>query len=127
MIRYLFEVEYHDDILPLDLRYLLEIHSRKMFYGEETDLAVASLPMLKRLFVKSSDYRSEEEWRFISGKLDDNKVPFPFATAVYAGYRISEDNLNRLKEICKKKNISLYKQELDNISGNIIYNPIDLT
>lgn len=124
MIRYLFEVEYCDNIMPLDLRYLLEIHSRKVFYGEETDLAAASLPMVKRLFVKSSDYRSEEEWRFISGKLDDNKVPFPFATAVYAGYRISEDNLNRLKEICKKKNISLYKQELDTVCGNLIYRSI---
>lgn len=126
MIRYLFEVEYFDNIAPLDMRYLLDIHSREMFYGEEPDLVVATLPMLKRILVKNSDYKSEEEWRFIAGKLENNQVPFPFASAVYAGYKISDENLNKLKEICKKKDIPLYKQELDSIGGRFVYYPVDL-
>lgn len=127
ILRYLFEVEYCDNILPLDLRYLLEIYHKRLVYNEETDLVKASLPLVKRILVKNSDYRSEEEWRFIAGELKDNRAPFPFATAVYAGYKITEDNLKRLKEICKKKKIPLYKQELDSIGGCFVYNPIDVS
>lgn len=115
--RYLFEVAYPETIPPLDLRYLLNAYYDATFHNKEINIADGMLPLAKMALIKNSDYKSEEEWRFFTRTLLDNKVDFPFSTAVYAGYKIADKNLNRLKEICKKKNISLYRQEPDMING----------
>ena len=127
LLKYLFEVEYISDILPVDLSEYITVGIERVFYDKNINNASHLLPLVKRLFFKSYDYMLEEEWRLFTGKLESNKAHFPFVSAVYAGYKITDDKLKRLEEICKKKNIPLYKQELDSIGGRFVYYPVDLS
>ena len=43
-------------------------------------------------------------------RLSVSSYAFPFATAVYTGYKIKPYNLSRLRKICKQKGIKLFKQ-----------------
>ena len=79
---------------------------------------------MKWLFVKNSDYVSEEEWRFVVKKSMEQKVACPFASAVYAGYRILDKDFKKLKEICKRNKITLYKQSIDTVRGILTYDLI---
>jgi len=125
-IRNLFEIEYYDEIPSFDLGFLFESFYNLFICNGETKISSITFPLAQRLLIKKSDYKSEEEWRYITEKTENKKVSFPFVSAVYAGYLISEKNINKLKEICKKKNIPLYKQELDSIGGRIVFYPVDL-
>ena len=126
-MKYLFEVEYISDILPVDLSEYITVGIERVFYDKNINNASHLLPLVKRLFVKSYDYMLEEEWRLFTGKLESNKTHFPFVSAVYAGYKITDDNLKILEEICKKKNIPLYKQTLDSIGGRFVYYTVNLS
>lgn len=121
-IRYLFEVDYTDTMFPLDLRCLLSASYDATFNNKAINIVDVMLPLAKMALIKNSDYKSEEEWRFITRVLSDNRVQFPFATAVYVGYKIADEHLDKLQEICQKKSIPLYKQEIDILSGKLVYN-----
>ena len=54
----------------------------------------------------------------------EQKVACPFASAVYAGYRILDKDFKKLKEICKRNKITLYKQSIDTVRGILTYDLI---
>lgn len=124
--RYLFEIEYYEKIPDLDLRNLFEVFFQKNTYnkpfGRTSNLIY---DMALRLLMKSSDYLKEEEWRFVAGDLEDQRVIFSFVSAVYAGYKISEENLLKLKAICNRKSIPIYMQEFDMVNGTVNFNLIN--
>lgn len=68
--------------------------------------------VLRQLLTKKPIWSSQKEWRFFSNKLL-GKVPFKYASAVYAGKDMSPENLKRLLKICKKKGIKLFKQTMN--------------
>lgn len=82
---------------------------------EANAISAETKEALKKSFVQSllkdESYLSEREWRFILPNSVGDKVSFPFASAVYAGYKIKPHNYSRLKTMCKKKRIPLYKQK----------------
>ncbi len=124
--RYLFEVEYYEKIPDLDLRNMFEVFFQKQIYnksfGKMSDI---TYDMTLRLLMKSADYLKEEEWRFVAGDLEDQRVIFPFVSAVYAGHKIAEDDLIKLKSICKHKSIPLYIQDFDMINGSVKFSLIN--
>ncbi|HTN39056.1 MAG TPA: DUF2971 domain-containing protein [Arachidicoccus sp.] len=60
---------------------------------------------------KAKDWEYEKEWRFILsyGILSGNKYISPPIRAVYAGARISEADLAKLKSLCIANSISLFR------------------
>lgn len=90
----------------------------------------SSKEALKRSFaqslVKDKIYSSEKEWRFILSKDIDNKLHFPYISAVYAGYRIKPHNFSRLKNKCREKGVSLYKQVYSNQTATLSYEEVAL-
>lgn len=78
---------------------------------------------------KDSDYDKEKEWRLMINKkfIKDQKHSFPFATAIYTGLNIENENFLRLKDIAKKLGIKLYKEQFNQTKSEytfeIVYNP----
>ena len=63
--------------------------------------------------MKRIEYNGEEEWRIIT---DKNKISFPVISAIYMGYKIDICHEQKLKELCEKQKLSLYKQYLNTIA-----------
>lgn len=68
---------------------------------------------LSSLIYKNKDYSWEREWRIILFNLDVQEIYFPFATSIYLGRNITKKNKNRLLNIAKKLNLSVYQQQLN--------------
>ncbi len=122
-----FPVKYYKRIPKFDISEIVEFYFQKYFYGKSIDILDSMTDLYKQLLYKKFEYTSEEEWRIIVSNKESQRIEFPFVSAVYAGYKITDDNLNRLKEICKKKNIPLYKQDLDSLGSSFVYYPVDLS
>ena len=59
---------------------------------------------------KSGAWRHEQEWRMLfPSKPPSNREMMPAAKAVFLGARIQADHEQRIKDICKRKHINLYK------------------
>lgn len=122
-----FPVKYYKRIPKFDISEIVEYYIQKKIYGKSMDILNTVTELYRQLLYKKFEYASEEEWRIIVSNKESQRIEFPFASAVYGGYKISDENLNKLKEICKKKDIPLYKQELDSIGGRFVYYPVDLS
>lgn len=89
-------------------------------------------PVLK----KSYDWKYEQEWRIVIDKLrpnvrdkiiqettDDGNVKefirFIKPTGIYLGLRIDEDYEKEIIEICKMREINVYKMKIDNSNYNL--------
>lgn len=81
--------------------------------------------MIKPLLKKSKDWSYEEEWRIIlhdqvlsqnheNFYSDKHYIRFIKPTAVYMGFKISPQDEDLIKDICKFRNIELYKSKKDN-------------
>lgn len=114
---HLFPVSYYKRMPRVPTLPFLEYAFYKEIYGREIDVFDANKKLYKQLFVKHYDYHSEEEWRIVS---NSNIIHFPILSAIYAGFLVSDENLEILKDICREKNIPLYKQHLNN-TGNKFY------
>ncbi len=96
---------------------------QKELYGKEIDVTRALAKLFSQIVYKDKEYSGEEEWRLVLDKRD-NKVSFPFASAVYAGRKISEDNLKRLIEVCKKRKLPLYKQKVNMANPEMVFDEV---
>lgn len=74
-----------------------------------------------QLYYKSKDYEYEHEWRFSIKDAGNNKQRFPFIHAIYVGYKISPDNLDRLHAISKKLHIPIYHQKVNHAKNGFSY------
>ena len=120
IITHLFPVSYYKRMPKVPLLPFIEKIFYKDLYGKDISTFDASKKLFKQLLIKKYDYLAEEEWRIISS---EHKISFPFISAVYAGEKISLNNLDRLKEICGKYGYSLYKQRFS-LNGEIKYDLI---
>lgn len=112
----MFPVKYYKRMPKVPILPFVQSALKKELYGESLDISIALKKLYKQLFVKDYDYRVEEEWRIISA---EKKIEFPIVSAIYVGYKISEENLRRLKEICNKKEIPLYRQKINQLTGTM--------
>ncbi|WP_288147205.1 DUF2971 domain-containing protein [Thomasclavelia cocleata] len=80
----------------------------------------------QNLFTKSYSWRWQNEWRFFLNEVD-NKVDFPFISAIYIGNKMSEDNKKRILDISKKNKYNVYQQKINRIGSDyeyeLIYEP----
>ena len=122
MIVNLFPVSYYKRIPGVPLLPFIEHSLQKELYGKTSDISDAITKLFCQLLYKKIEYNSEEEWRLITdGK--EHKITFPFISAVYAGYKIADKDLDSLKDICQKKGIPLYKQEI-HVTGKMGFRTI---
>lgn len=118
----LFPVTYYKRMPKVPLLPLFKYQFYLELYNKEINIVETVKKLYKQLLCKDYDYRAEEEWRLLA---TENKVHFPLVSAVYAGYRISDENLNRLKLYCSKKGIPLYKQEMNTFNGKILFEKVE--
>lgn len=121
---HLFPVQYYKRMPKVPLLPYIEYEFNKMIYGKEIDITSTNTKVIKQIFAKHKDYEQENEWRFVS---PINEIYLPFVSSVYAGYDISEKNLEKLKIICKNKGVKLYKQERNIAKSEMVYKEINLT
>lgn len=114
---HLFPVSYYKRMPKVPTLPFLEYALYKELYNREINTFDANKKFYKQLFVKHYDYHTEEEWRIVS---NGNIIHFPILSAIYAGFAISDDNFEIIKDICREKKIPLYKQRL-NPTGNGFY------
>ncbi len=79
-----------------------------------------------QLLMKDPSYAFEKEWRLtFGGKNINQKMPFPYVSAVYVGLKISKENLERIESICKKLGVPIYQQKLSKYSSEFEYERIN--
>ena len=122
LISCIFPVAYYKRMPKVPLLPFFQYQFYFELYGREINVFDSVKKLYKQLLCKNYDYRAEEEWRLIA---DKNKVSFPLISAVYAGYKISDENLNKLKKYCSDKGIPLYKQAINTFNGKIIFETVD--
>lgn len=122
-ISQLFPVSYRKSMPKVPLVPFLDSLINKEVYNIETDVSDATRKLVMQLLVKKEEYSGEEEWRILSPV---QRIPFPFISAVYMGYKISDENTQRLIEICTKKNIPLYRQKFSPISFSMEFESVGL-
>lgn len=116
ILSYTFPVQYNKRSSTISLLPFLEEEIDRVYYKKKRNIDNAKRDLYKQLFVKHTDYKIEEEWRIISNK---NRIEFPIISAVYMGYNIKKYNEQRLINICKRKNIPIYKQQRNPITHKI--------
>lgn len=117
----LFPVAYYKRMPKVPLLPLFKYQFYLELYNKEIDIVETIKKFYKQLLCKDYDYRTEEEWRLLA---TENKISFPLISGVYAGYRISDENLNKLKKLCSKKGIPLYKQEVNTFNGKMLFEEV---
>ena len=122
LISHIFPVSYYKRMPRVPLLPFFEHKFYLDLYGRKIDISESVKKLYKQLLCKNYDYRAEEEWRLIA---DTNRIPFPLISAVYAGYKISDENLNKLKKYCSVNGIPLYKQVVNTLNGNIIFKVVE--
>ena len=93
----------------------------KSLYGEQININDSVAALYKQLIYKRYEYNFEEEWRIILDEKVARKVDFPFVSAVYAGFRIADGDLQKLRNICNHMNIPLYCQKLSATANRFQY------
>ncbi len=68
--------------------------------------------MIIGLLTKDKEWEYEDEWRLLLSSSEDSNIKIPIS-AVYLGAEISEDNKNRVVEICNQKNILVKQMVID--------------
>lgn len=118
----IFPVEYYKRLPKVPFLPFIEASFYEALYKKNIDISDAMKKLYKQLLCKKFDYRAEEEWRIIS---DESKISFPFISSIYAGYKITDKDFAKLKDLCTTKNIPLYKQKISPINGNIGFELVD--
>jgi len=117
----MFPVTYYKRFPKVPLLPFIQQEFDKALYNRERDILPSIKQLNKQLISKKYDYRAEEEWRVLTPR---NRIEFPLISAVYAGYRIREEDLNRLKDCCKMIGVPLYKQQLGLFDDSMRYEQI---
>ena len=115
-----FCIEYDFKNAPKDLLPLPVIYSQKrplipweMALNQSAETkSKCILQMIIGLLTKDKEWEYEEEWRILISSSEDSNLKIPIS-AVYLGAEISEDNKNRVVEICNQKNILVKQMVID--------------
>lgn len=81
------------------------------------------LSIVLPVLTKSSDWAYEKEWRLVFSNNFMSKPQaclVPKAVRVYAGVKISPDNLSKLENVCNELEIPLIRMKMSNTSFSII-------
>lgn len=122
----LFPVEYYEKMPIVDLAPLTTEIIKNNLREENAVVTENLVQMFKQMLSKRAEYASEKEWRLVHDKSVDNKYPFPYVSAVYAGYKIKPNNLSKLKKICKQKGIILYRQTYSEYTATLSYEEVSM-
>lgn len=117
----LFPVKYYKRFPKVSWLPFLEEEFYRVFYKKETNIDMEKRKLYNQLFAKKIEYSGEEEWRIVSSK---NKIPFPLISAIYMGYKIDASNEEKLTKLCQKCGLSLHKQQLNPITGELCFKQI---
>ena len=117
----MFKVSYRRHLPTVSLFDIFEMWFITTVCGQSHNTTKLSEDLYHQLLFKKKEYAGEEEWRVIAYK---NKIEFPAISAVYMGYKIDLENEEKLKSICFKNGIPLYKQEFKQYSTKMIFNLI---
>lgn len=112
----IFPVEYYKRLPKVPFLPFVEAAFYGTLYKKNIDISDALKKLHKQLLCKKFDYRTEEEWRIIA---NDNKIYFPFISAIYSGYKMRDRDFMKLKELCIKNNIPIYRQKINPINGEM--------
>lgn len=119
----LLPVKYYKRIPKVELLPFIQYVFHKDLYGTEKDISEAKKKLFRQMLYKRYEYNSEEEWRIICNS-KEQKIAFPYASAVYAGYKIEDDKLEQLKTICQRKKLPLYRQTFNKATGKMNFKPV---
>lgn len=125
---YMFPMSYRKKKPYFDMVPILDVSCRKSIYKEENvenDL-LSNVDLNMQLYYKNKDYEFEHEWRFSIKNKSNNKQPFPFVSAIYAGKDIKQGNLKRLCNIAKKLGVPVYKQTTNKANNGFVYKKVGL-
>lgn len=112
LLLHLFKVSYCKRIPKISLTPLFEWVFQKNYYGKETDISDFMAELYEQVLYKDKDYVAEREWRFVDcGK--GHKIDVPFIRRVFAGYKISPENLKEIEMLCKERGYRLFLQKED--------------
>ena len=117
----MFKVSYRRYLPTVSLYDIFELWFLKTVCGQDYDTTKLAENLYNQLLFKKKEYAGEEEWRVIAYQ---NRIEFPAISAVYMGYKIDPHNEEKLKSICFKKGIPLYKQEFTKYSTKMMFNLI---
>lgn len=73
------------------------------------------------MLYKKKFYEWEKEWRIVLSNLQNNIVFFPYAVKLFLGKNIEKDNKDKLIQIARKNNLSVYQQCLNESKGTYEY------
>ena len=121
-ISQIFPVTYYKRMPKVPLLPFIERVFFKALYNENVPIDDAAKKLFKQLLIKKEEYSGEEEWRIISST---NRIVFPLISAVYMGYKISDESVQRLEEICIRKSIPLYRQNFNSYTGKMQFEPVE--
>ncbi len=117
----MFPVQYYKRMPRVPLMPFIQKAFYKELYEKDIAIDTSSNALFRQLLIKRHDYRTEEEWRIIA---TENRVYCPIISAVYAGNRISSEDMDRLRDICAKQGIPLFKQEFSLYNGDIQFKAV---
>lgn len=117
----MFPVTYYKRFPKVPLLPFIQREFDKVLYDRERDILPSIKQLTKQLISKKYDYRAEEEWRILA---PSNRIEFPIISAVYAGHKICDEDLNRLVDCCKLIGVPLYKQQLGLFDDSMQYEQI---
>lgn len=123
---YMFPMSYRKKKPYFDMVPILDVYCRRSIYKEEkieNDL-LSNVDLNMQLYYKNKDYEFEHEWRFLIKNKANNKQPFPFVNAIYAGKDIKQGNLKRLCKIARKLGVPVYKQTLNKANNGFAYKKV---
>jgi len=119
ILTHTFRVDYSKRAPKVPMLPFIKMAFYRYFYDKNEknpDILDTVKKLYLQLLTKGWDYRAEEEWRILS---TTQRIEFPVISAVYMGYRIADEHEQRLRDICARKNIPLYKQFFDSITGTM--------
>lgn len=116
-----FPVEYFKKRQKIDISPILVdiINNRPVNKARKKSKAVL-VDAQRQILQKRLEFEVEKEWRIILNDKEDSKLNFPYATAVYCGYNIKENDFERIRRVCSSKGLTLFRQRLEN-DGTFYY------
>ena len=68
--------------------------------------------LFMQMLIKNPKYSNEQEWRIVVGGDTPGLIWFPFATGIYMGKDIANEDKERLMQIARKNNLTVYQQKV---------------
>lgn len=109
------------DYEPLNL--LTKLSLDAILYGEEKAEYEFALFLTKILVTKNEEWKLQNEWRIVGYQIGKH-IPVKKINKIYLGRKMSEENIEKMKEISKKIGCKLYKQVDDRMNMTFKYIPL---